>query len=235
MRASKIQTKNIVYFAILLALVVVLQVVSNYITFGPVSITLVLIPIVVGGILLGPLAGALLGLSFGIITIIGSLKSPLFVTAPALIIILALVKATAAGFFPALFYKLIAKKHPVIATYVASASAPIINTGIFILGCIAGITKLKEAFGIDETGAAIVFVFVGIVGINFFIEFGINILLTPAVIKIIDIVKGKIREKKAVQEIEDDEEEQTEVIEENSENIGEGNYEQEERQDSSNE
>lgn len=235
MRASKISTKNIVYFAILLALVVIMQVVSNYITFGPVSITLVLIPIVVGGILLGPLAGALLGLAFGIITIVGSLKSPLFLTAPVLIVILALVKATAAGYFPALFYKLIAKKHPVIAAYVASASAPIINTGIFILGCIAGISKLKEVFGFDDSASAIVFVFVGIVGINFFIEFGINILLTPAVIKIIDIVKGKIKQKKSGQVVEEDEEDQTENLEIENADIDEGNYEQEERQDSINE
>lgn len=227
MRANKIPTKKIVYFAILLALVIVLQVVSNYIAFGPVSITLVLIPIVVGGILLGPLAGALLGLAFGIITIIGSLKSPLFLTSPVLIVFICLIKATAAGFFPALFYKLIAKKHPVVATYVAAASAPIINTGLFILGCFVGLNTIKEVFGLDDSTAAIAFVFVGIVGFNFFIELGINILLSPAVVKIIEVVQGKIREKKQiVEDSEEDEEPQQpeepieETLEENKENPG---------------
>ena len=227
MRVNKIPTKKIVYFAILLALVIVLQVISNYITFGPVSITLVLIPIVVGGILLGPLAGALLGLAFGIITIIGSLKSPLFITSPVLIVFLALIKAVAAGFFPALFYKLIAKKHPVVATYVAAASAPIINTGIFILGCLAGLNVIKEVFGLDDSTAAIVFIFVGIVGINFFIELGINIILSPAIVKIIEVVQGKIRQRKEIAEESEEEDEPQfpkeqveETIEENKENPG---------------
>lgn len=224
MRANKIPTKKIVYFAILLALVIVLQVISNYITFGPVSITLVLIPIVVGGILLGPLAGALLGLAFGIITIIGSLKSPLFITSPVLIVFLALIKAVAAGFFPALFYKLIAKKHPVVATYVAAASAPIINTGIFILGCLVGLKTIKEVFGLDDSTAAIAFIFVGIVGINFFIELGINIILSPAIVKIIEVVQGKIRARKEIveeSEEEDDPLPQEEPIEETLEEIKE--------------
>ena len=70
MRANNIPTKKIVYFAILLALVVVLQFVGSYIKIGPVSISLVLVPIVLGGLLLGCAAGAALGFSFGMITFI---------------------------------------------------------------------------------------------------------------------------------------------------------------------
>ena len=120
----------------------------------------------------------------------------------------------------------IAKKHPVVATYVAAASAPIINTGLFILGCFVGLNTIKEVFGLDDSTAAIAFVFVGIVGFNFFIELGINILLSPAVVKIIEVVQGKIREKKQiVEDSEEDEPQQPEepieeTLEENIENPG---------------
>ncbi|MBO5326582.1 MAG: ECF transporter S component, partial [Clostridia bacterium] len=51
--------------AMLTALVVVLQLVGSFIRFGPFSISLVLIPIVIGAATCGPYIGAWLGLVFG--------------------------------------------------------------------------------------------------------------------------------------------------------------------------
>ena len=99
MRANKINTKNIVYFAILLALVIVLQFVGSYIKIGPISISLVLVPIVLGGILLGPIAGMLLGFSFGLITFIAVVtdmdtgSAALFAEAPFMVALICFVKA----------------------------------------------------------------------------------------------------------------------------------------------
>ena len=61
MKKNSLKIKRLVGLATLSAIVIVLQVFSNYIQFGPVSITLALIPIVVGAILYGPGVGALLG------------------------------------------------------------------------------------------------------------------------------------------------------------------------------
>jgi len=58
--------RKITGIAIFICLVVVLQLFSNYVTFGPVSITLALIPIVVGSIIYGPMAGFILGAVCGI-------------------------------------------------------------------------------------------------------------------------------------------------------------------------
>ena len=52
---------KMVTLALLAALVVVLQTVASSIKFGPIPITLTLVPIVIGAILYGPSAGALLG------------------------------------------------------------------------------------------------------------------------------------------------------------------------------
>ena len=53
--------------AVLAALVVVLQLLSSVIKIGTVSITLTLIPIVVGAAFYGPGAGAILGTVFGLV------------------------------------------------------------------------------------------------------------------------------------------------------------------------
>ena len=64
---NKLKINKLVGIAIFMCLVVVLQLFSNYVTFGPVSITLALIPIVVGAIIYGPLAGFILGATCGLI------------------------------------------------------------------------------------------------------------------------------------------------------------------------
>ena len=54
------RTFYLVLLAIFLALVLLLQTLGSFIHIGPVSISLVLIPIVIGGMMLGPLGGAIL-------------------------------------------------------------------------------------------------------------------------------------------------------------------------------
>lgn len=237
-RSYKINTKNIVYFAVLLALVVVLQFVGSYIKIGPISISLVLVPIVLGGILLGPLAGMLLGFSFGLITFIAVVtgldagSAMLFAEAPFMVALICFLKATMCGWIPALIYKAIAKKHPVIGTYVASALAPIINTGIFILGALMINPTISRVWGV-EGGVSGVFVFliVTVAGINFLVEFGINILLSPIILKIIEIITGKIRSKHigeiVVENNEDNnvEYKEQDFIEENKDNVSDNSEE----------
>ena len=69
MNKNSKKIKKLVGIASLAALVAVLQVISNYITFGEVSITLALIPMVVGAILYGPLTGFGLGALMGVVII----------------------------------------------------------------------------------------------------------------------------------------------------------------------
>ncbi|MBQ7714736.1 MAG: ECF transporter S component, partial [Clostridia bacterium] len=52
---------KLVQIALITAIVVVLQLIGAVIHFGPFSVSLVLVPIVIGAILYGPLAGAWLG------------------------------------------------------------------------------------------------------------------------------------------------------------------------------
>jgi len=62
--------RNIVYLAVLLALVVVLQAVGGTIPIGVVSLNFTLVPIALGAILFGAGGGAFLGFACGIVVLI---------------------------------------------------------------------------------------------------------------------------------------------------------------------
>ena len=116
----------------------------GYITIGPFSITTVHIPVIIGAIMLGPEAGAFLGLVFGITSIIqATLQMPLtaFMFSPFVpfgnfySVIIAIVPRVLVGLAAAYIYRLIKIKDK--RGYFASMAAGIVgaltNT-VFVLG-----------------------------------------------------------------------------------------------------
>lgn len=202
MRRSKKDVLRTVELALLIALVVVLQIISALIPpiAGMVSITLTLIPVVVGGILLGKRSGAILGFSFGVIVLINCIAALdiggniLWNSNPFFTAIICLVKGTAAGFVPAALYELVRGKgdnngRVFAATLVAALSAPIINTGLFVLGMFM---LFKETLYAWAGGTNIVtYILLGLAGVNFLVEFTINIILSPAIVRIAGAVGRK--------------------------------------------
>ena len=192
--------------ALLIALVVVLQILSALLPKigGAVSITLTLVPIVVGGILLGKRAGAILGFAFSVIVIIMCILALdpggniLWTANPPITALLCIVKGVAAGFFPALIYealvgadKKVGNTRKYCATVAAAITAPIVNTSLFVAGMFI---FFKDTLYAWAGGSNVVsYVIFGLAGVNFIVEFAINIILSPAIVRIIDIVKKKIK------------------------------------------
>ena len=171
----KTNTRKIAGVGLLTAVVVVLQLLGSFIHFGPFSISLVLIPIVVGASLYGVLSGAWLGL------ISGNAAAFLAVN-PGGTVITVLLKGALAGLLAGAVYKAIEKKNKVVATIVAAIICPVVNTGIFLIGC--------RLFFFDtiKTWAAgtnvFVYMITGLVGFNFLFELGLNIILSPTIVKL---------------------------------------------------
>ena len=97
---KKLNVQKLVGIAMLAAVVVVLQFIGNYIKFGDVSISLVLLPIVVGAALYGPVAGAILGGVFGAIIVAGYLSGAvdgLWLANPVATTVVCFIKGCAAG------------------------------------------------------------------------------------------------------------------------------------------
>jgi len=198
------KTLVMVEMAMLVALVVVLQLISAVIPpiGGTVSITLTLIPVVVGAVLFGIKGGITLGLSFGVIVLINCITgldpggNMLWNANPFFTAIVCLVKGAMAGVVPALLYKLIASKKENLsstkrfcATLVAALSAPIMNTGFFVIGMMVFFIDTLQAWA---GGSNIVsYVLFGLAGLNFVVEFLINVILTPAIVRVLETIKTR--------------------------------------------
>ncbi len=172
--------------ALFAAIVVVLQILSPLISSAlPVTISLVMIPIVLGGMYFGPKAGATLGGIFGIVvtvfTVTGMDKSAflLFEARPILTIFLCIFKGILAGWIAALIYKALCAKNRLMAIIVSAAAAPVINTGIFCIFMYFAYTDILMSWAGGTN--IIVYVLTVLVGINFVIEFLSTVILCPAI------------------------------------------------------
>ncbi len=179
-------SKNITFLGVLTALIIVLQVLgSNIVVFGTVRLSFVLVPIVLGAIMLGVRGGVFLGFVFGLITIImGAVGADPFTyvllnESPFLCVATCLVKAVCAGLISALTYKAVSVRNKTIALFVSAIVAPVVNTGLFILGALAMGNVLNDNF-VANGETLIHFLIIGCAGINFLVELSINVVLAPA-------------------------------------------------------
>lgn len=184
---KKFDTKTIAGLGVLTALVVVLQLFSNYVQFGTVSITLALIPVVVGACIYGPLGGLFLGLVQGAIVIVAPSTLASFMPINAFATVFTcLLKSALAGLGSAFAFKLLKNKNLYAASIVAAIVAPIINTGVFtICAFTMFLDTLKSWCG--DGNDLIVWYLTMMIGINFIIEFAVNSLLSPVVYQVYNI------------------------------------------------
>lgn len=200
------QTKNTIkkltQLAILTAVVIVFQMLGSFIHIGPTSVSLVLVPIVIGAIVLGPACGAFLGFVFGLITLIAgisgtdSFTNVLFTAQPFATSAICILKATFAGLGAGWVYKAVSGKNKLVASILAAASAPIINTGLFVLGGLFLVNKTLETNFVAGSGQTVVyFVIIGCAGLNFVAEFFVNLVVSPAINTIANAIHGKISKK----------------------------------------
>ena len=190
----KTNTKKIVGIGLMTAIVVVLQLLGSFIKFGVFSISLVLVPIIVGAALYGVGAGAWLGLAFGVTVLASGDAGAFLAVNPVGTVVTVLLKGVLAGLAAGGVYKLIEKKNKLIAVITSGIVAPVVNTGIFILGCwlffMPLITEWATKAGVENAG---LFVITGVVGVNFFIELAINLVLSTVIVRIIKIA---VKERK---------------------------------------
>lgn len=181
------KTKTVVGVGLISAIVVVLQLLAAYLPVFPFTITLSLVPMLVGAALYGWWAGAWLGFVFGFMVLLTNAGAFLAVNVLGTIIT-CLVKGMAAGAVAGLIYKALEKKNRLVATILAAFVEPFVNTGIFLLGCVLffmdTINGWASALGFASAGSYLIF---GMCGVNFLIELGVNLVLSPAIVHIIKI------------------------------------------------
>ena len=120
--ANKKQTQKLVLGAIMTALVIVLQLLGQFIKLGPFSVSLVLVPIVVGAAVCDFKIGAWLGFVFGAVVLISGDAAAFYTINVPGTIITVLLKGAMCGLCAGLVYKALANKNKYLAV-MASATA----------------------------------------------------------------------------------------------------------------
>lgn len=180
------QTKNLLdirkltYLAMLTALVVVLQIFIAPLIGAATGLSpaLVLIPIVLGVASCGIGAGAWLGGVFALIVMFDPTTVPFLEFNPILTVLLVFLKGMGSGVIAGLIFKLLSKKNKLVAIIISAISAPIANTGIFVIGCILFFREL--------TGIGVYSLFITV---NFAVELAVNAVLVPAIYHILEATK----------------------------------------------
>ena len=185
-KSNTLDTRRLVLLALLTAIVIVLQFIGAFIRFGPFSVSLVLLPIVIGAALAGVSAGGWLGLIFGIVVLLSGDSAMFLAISPLGTIIVVLLKGILAGLAAGAVYKLLAKKNRTVAVLFAAAVCPVVNTGVFILGVYAFFMPTVTAWGAAAGFPnATAYIFLGMIGVNFLFEFALNLVLSPVIVRLI--------------------------------------------------
>ncbi len=187
---KSVSTRSLVLGAVLTALVVILQYMGSFIKLGPFSISLVLIPIVIGTATCGVKIGTWLGLVFGIV-VLASGDAAAFLTVNVWgTILTVLAKGALCGLVSGLAFRGAHKlfKGNIYLSAVASAIVcPVVNTGVFLLGCLLffmdTIAMWTQGAGLGgDVARYMIFV---LVGANFLVELAVNIVFSPIIVRII--------------------------------------------------
>lgn len=187
----KVSTGTIVGLGLLTAIVVVLQFLSMLLRFSAFSITLTLVPIVVGAALYGRGVGTWLGFVFGLAVLLtGDAAGFLAINIPGTIITV-LLKGALAGLAAGAVYRLLAKKNETAAVLASAIAAPVVNTGVFVLGCLVFFSDYVNSLA--EGSNTFLFILTAFVGGNFFIELGVNLVLNPVIVRIIRLGKRSVK------------------------------------------
>lgn len=170
---KKANVKYLVRLAFLIALLVVLSFTPiGYLKIGPIAISFLCIPIILGAVLLGPLASTILGLVFGISSFIIAFSDPIGTALLAVnsfaVALSLIVPRVLMGLFTGLIFKAFysIKKTRAASHIIASAAASLLNTVLYT----AFIWLLFSDY-FQSIGFASLWLFIStVIGFNGFVE-----------------------------------------------------------------
>ena len=195
MGSTRYNTRKLALLALFTAIVAVLQMLGVAIRFGTFAVSMVGVPVILGAALMGPLAGAWLGLVFGIAVLVSG-DAALFLTwDPAATVIIVLLKGTLAGLAAGGVYQLLEKRNTFLAVLAAAVAYPLVNTGVFFLGCMVFFLEdcIQFAANLGVTASGPVIVMSVFIGFNFFFELGLDLVLSGIVERLVKIGKTVLK------------------------------------------
>ena len=190
----QMSTQTMVTLALLTAIVAVLSYCGGFIKIGGIaSISLTLIPVVIGAAMYGPLAGAWLGAVSGAVFFITPDAAFWFSLSIPGTVITVMVKGILAGLLAGLAYRVLGRFNRYLAVVVSAIVCPVVNTGVFLLGCLVFFMDTVKGGALAEGMTVGAYLIIFFVGLNFVFELLANIVASPAIVRIIDVAKKKFR------------------------------------------
>lgn len=186
------KTVRLATAGILTAVVIVFQFIGASIKFGTFSVSLVLIPIVIGAALCGKGISTWLGLVFSVIVLLSGDAAAFLAIDTLGTVITVILKGSLAGFVGGFAFEMLKKVNTYFAVIISAILVPLTNTGIFLIGCrLFFFDTIKEwAVGLGFENA-FTYMIVGLVGVNFIFELVINIVLSPSVVGAVKTLSKK--------------------------------------------
>ena len=196
MDKKKFNTKKMVQLAIFIAIIILMSFTPlGYLKLFTVDITLIVIPVAVGAITLGPTAGAILGFTFGMTSFVLSFSSALGAMMldinPVFRFITCIIPRVLCGWLTGVIYVVLKKteKSSKIAVPAANLACPLFNTVFFMTAFMIFYYKTPTIQNIAtslEVVNPILFVF-AFVGINALIEAVACFIIGAAVTKAVQV------------------------------------------------
>lgn len=184
--------EKLALMGLMTALVAVLSYYGGFIKIGGLaSVSLTLIPVVLGAAYLGPWAGAWLGAVSGAVFFLTPDATFWCGMSLAGTVITVMVKGIAAGLCAGLIYRLLEKVNRYFAVVVSAIVCPVVNTGIFILGCLTFFLDYLKEWSVGEGMSIVAYLILFFVGLNFVFELLANIVVSPALLRVLNIRKKK--------------------------------------------
>ena len=187
--------RKMILAAIFIAMIVLLAFTPmlGYIKLGPLSITTIGIPVIIGSILLGPYYGMLLGFVFGMTSFLQCFMGDAFGAAlvgisPVFTFITCIVPRVLVGLVPALLFRLIMKRPTnsrTVAVFVSALAGSLTNTVFFLgfLGLLFGQTEFIKSMqvGADGSKISLFALLISFAGINAIAEAVTVAIIAPPV------------------------------------------------------
>jgi len=203
MKNARVNTGKMARLAVLVAIIIVMaNTFLGFLPIGPITVTLLPIPVAIAAIAVGPKGGAIAGAVFGLTAFLRGFglnllgPSPLVVGLlsidPFLTFITMVVPRIFVGLIPGLIYRgLCERKGKTFATMTACLAAPLLNTVLF-LGTLVLLFGNTE-FYISESATTGIAVAVGaLVLVNILIEAGVGFVIGSVISRtLVHFLPGK--------------------------------------------
>ena len=190
-RTTNKQTEKLVTVSVLIALIAVLQAFSSVAArIGLFSFALGLFPATIGSVMYGKRESLLFGAVLGAVILATDATAwALFSVNFIGTVLVVMLKSMASTLVVSVIFGLLSKTNRTLAAVLGAVCAPIVNTVIFV----TGVCIFFEDFFKPAVADAVPF-FVGLILIllvNFIIEMIINVVLSPVVLRVVDMKKKR--------------------------------------------